>query len=86
MIHPFPEEGGVIYHPFLGELHALDQVAAHLLHRSSEQHVDFSTLIDETVNAFPEISLTAKDVREIVDSLCNVGVLRICPNEDVLKS
>ncbi|WP_126445837.1 hypothetical protein [Sulfuricystis multivorans] len=78
----FPEEGGVVYHCFSGELLAVDRVAAHLLQRLDAQPLDLATLSADTIEAFPELGLSSTAVRGIVDSLYKAGVVRCCPSEN----
>jgi hypothetical protein len=74
----FPAEGGVAYHPYTGEFYALDRRAAFVFSRLIDQPHALGRLVVESHTAFPDALLTAEEIFEIVETLCQTGMVRPC--------
>lgn len=82
----FPAEGAVVYHRHTGEMHALDQVAAFLFSRLVDRPEEIVSLTEGIREAFPEIVLGEEDVAEILSTLCQAGMVRLCQSEHDLPT
>jgi hypothetical protein len=79
----FPGEGAVVYHPFSGDLHALSEVSAIALAVLHDKPAHFRSLADDMANSCSSASPSSEELRMILESLCEAGVVCRCPIESV---
>lgn len=81
---PYEGEGVVFFHPFRGELHVLSAAAEKVIDLLKQRRDGYEAATD--IFAETATEQEREELGMMIDSLCEIGVLRRCPNSYELPS